>query len=45
LAIKRNGLAISQHRNPAEAPQNRFGMRMHWSWRQLDASLAPDIAI
>ena len=45
MAIKRNGLAISQHRNPAEAPQNRFEMRMHWSWRQLGAKVAPDIAL
>ena len=43
MAIKRNGWAVSQLRNPAKAPQYSPGMRTHWSWRQLGAKVAPPL--
>ena len=45
MAIKRNGWAVSQLRNPAITPQYSPGMRTHWPWRQLGAKVAPDIAL
>lgn len=45
MAIKRNGWAVSQLRNPAKTPQYSPGMRTHWPWRQLGAKVAPDIAL